>query len=106
MTIAVNEYRSYRRKLGKPAADQREWPLAEPIDDDTPETIAVRDNLRDAARAVIDQLRPQDLEVLVAALYDSQRPPLLAAAFRKRLQRAVTNTRVIWKRRHGDDRTG
>jgi len=106
MTIAVNEYRSYRRKLGKPAADQREWALAEPIDDDTPEAIAVRDNLRDAARAVIGQLRPQDLEVLVAALYDSQRPPLLAAAFRKRLQRAVTNTRVIWKRRHGDDRTG
>ena len=106
MTIAVNEYRSYRRKLGKAAADQREWALAEPIDDDTPEAIAVRDNLRDAARAVIGQLRPQDLEVLVAALYDSQRPPLLAAAFRKRLQRAVTNTRVIWKRRHGDDRTG
>jgi RNA polymerase sigma-70 factor (ECF subfamily) len=37
MTIAVNEYRSYRRKLGKPAADQHEWALAEPIDDDTPE---------------------------------------------------------------------
>ncbi len=106
MTIAVNEYRSYRRKLGKPAADQREWALAEPIDDDTPEAIAVRDNLRDAARAVISRLRPQDLEVLVAALYDSQRPPLLAAAFRKRLQRAVTNTRTLWKRRHGDDRTG
>src|SRR5229473_7667030 len=51
MTIAVNEYRSYRRKLGKAAADQREWALTEPIDDDTPEAIAVRDNLRDAARA-------------------------------------------------------
>ena len=47
-----------------------------------------------------------EAEALVAALYDSQRPPLLAAAFRKRLQRAVANTRSIWKRRHGDDRTG
>jgi hypothetical protein len=45
MTIAVNEYRSYRRKLGKPAADQRERALTEPIDDDTPEAIALRDNL-------------------------------------------------------------
>jgi len=70
------------------------------------EAIALRDNLRDAARAVMGQLRPQDLEVVVAALYDVQRPPLLAAAFRKRLQRAVANTRTLWKRRHGDDRTG
>jgi len=76
------------------------------LDDETPEAIALRDNLRDAARAVIGQLRPQDLEVVVAALYDVQRPPLLAAAFRKRLQRAVANTRTLWKRRHGDDRTG
>jgi RNA polymerase sigma factor (sigma-70 family) len=109
ITIAVNEYRSYRRKHGKPgkpAADQREWALAEPIDDDTPEAIALRDNLRDAARAVIGQLRPQDLEVVVASLYDGQRPPLLAAAFRKRLQRAVVNARTLWKRRHGDDRSG
>ncbi len=106
MTIAVNEYRSYRRKFGNRAADPRDWALPESVDDDSPEAIALRDNLRDAARAVIGQLRPQDLEVLVAALYEGQRPPLLAAAFRKRLQRAVTNTRVIWKRRHGDDRTG
>jgi RNA polymerase sigma-70 factor, ECF subfamily len=106
MTIAANEYRSYRRKFGKPAVDQCEWVFAEPIDADTPEAIAIRDNLRDAARAVIGQLRPQDLEIVVATLYDGQRPPLLAAAFRKRLQRAVANTRVFWKRRHGDDSTG
>ncbi len=106
MTIAVNEYRSNRRKFGNRATDPREWALPEPIDDETPEAIALRDNLRDAARAVIGQLRPQDLEVVVAALYDVQRPPLLAAAFRKRLQRAVANTRTLWKRRHGDDRTG
>ena len=106
MTIAVNEYRSNRRKFGNRATDPREWALPEPIDDETPEAITLRDNLRDAVRAVIGQLRPQDLEVVVAALYDVQRPPLLAAAFRKRLQRAVANTRTLWKRRHGDDRTG
>ena len=106
MTIAVNEYRSYRRKLGNRAADQGEWVLAEPTDDDTPEAIAIRNNLSDAARAVMGQLRPQDLEVVVAAMYEGQRPPLAATAFRKRLQRALANSRVIWKKYYGDDRTG
>jgi hypothetical protein len=36
MAIAVNEYRSYRRKLGNRARDQGEWLLAAPIDCDTP----------------------------------------------------------------------
>ncbi len=52
------------------------------------------------------QLRPQDLEVIVAAIYEGQRPPLAATTFRKRLQRALVNTRLIWKGRYGDDRTG
>lgn len=106
MAIAVNEYRSYRRKLGNRARDQAEWLLAAPIDCDTPEAITIRNKLREAARAVVSQLQPRDLEVVVAAMYDSQRPPLAAAAFRKRLQRALANTRVIWKRLHGDDGTG
>jgi len=107
MTIAINEYRSYLRKLGTLARDQGgEWVLAEPIDDDTPEAIAIRDNLTDAARAVLGKLPPQDLEVLVAAIYEGQRPPIAAAAFRKRLQRVLANTRLIWKRHYGDDRTG
>ncbi len=106
MTIAVNEYRSYRRKLGNRAAVQGARALEEPTDDDTPEAIAIRNNLSDAARAVMGQLRPEDLEVVVAAMYEGQRPPLAAAAFRKRLQRALANTRLIWKRHYGDDRSG
>ena len=106
MTIAVNEYRSYRRKLGNRAVDQGAWMLAEPIDSNTPEAIAIRNNLSNAARAVMGQLRPEDLEVVVAAMYEGQRPPLAAAAFRKRLQRALANARLIWKRHYGDDRTG
>lgn len=106
MTIAVNEYRSYRRKLGNRAADQGEWIAAEPIEGDTPEAIAIRNNLRDAVRAVMGQLPPRDLEVVIAAMYEGQRPPLEGAAFRKRLQRALEHTRLIWKRHYGDDRTG
>ena len=95
-----------RRKRGNRATTQGEWTLAEPTDDDAPEAIAIRDNLRDAVRAVMGQLRPQDLEVIVAATYEGQRPSLAATAFRKRLQRALANSRVIWKKYYGDDRTG
>ncbi len=106
LTIVINEYRSYRRKLGNRETIQGEWTLAEPTDDDAPEAIAIRDNLRDAARAVMGQLRPQDLEVVVAAMYEGQRPPVAATAFRKRLQRALANSRAIWNKYYGDDSTG
>ena len=104
MTIAANEYRSYRRKLGNRAPAEDTVP--EPVNDDTPEAIAIRSDLMQAARAVLGELRPQDLQVVVAAMYEGQRPPVAAAAFRKRLQRALTSTRLIWKRRYGDDRSG
>lgn len=103
IAIALNEYRSYRRKLGNRATDEGQWLLAAPTDNDSPEASAIRDNLREAARAVLGQLQPRDLEVVVAAMYEGQRPPIAAAAFRKRLQRALENTRLIWRRLHGDD---
>jgi len=105
MTIAANEYRSHRRKLANRAMDQGEWVLAEPKDDETPEAIAIRNNLRDAAKVVMGHMRPQDLEAIVAALYEGQRPSLAAPAFRKRLQRALANGRLIWKRHYGNDRS-
>src|SRR6266852_3051919 len=37
MTIAINEYRSYRRKLGNRPVDPSAWALEEPTDDETPE---------------------------------------------------------------------
>lgn len=105
MTIAVNEYRSHRRKLGNRAASQLAATI-EPVNDDTPEAISTRENLRAAARAVLGELRAQDREVLVAVIYDGLRPPLAGAAFRKRLQRALAHTRLLWKRHYGDDRHG
>jgi RNA polymerase sigma-70 factor (ECF subfamily) len=106
MAIAVNEYRSHLRKLSNRASDDRERWRAEPIDANTPEAIAIRTDLGNAARAVLNELRPQDREVVVAALYDAHRPPLAAGTFRKRLQRALAASRLIWKKRYGDGRTG
>lgn len=104
MTIAVNEYRSYRRKLAHRAGPPDTAAVIEPVTEDTPEAITMRDNLAAAARAILGQLRPQDREVLVTAIYDGLRPPLAATAFRKRLQRALAQTRLIWKRRYGNNR--
>lgn len=108
MAIAVNEYRSYRRRLVNRRvlhADCNEY-AAEPLDDETPEAIAIRNDLANAVRAILRDLRPQDFEVVIAAVYERHRPPMAAAVFRKRLQRALAAIRVIWKRRYGDDRTG
>jgi RNA polymerase sigma-70 factor (ECF subfamily) len=106
MAIAANEYRSFRRKLSNRVGDDCERTRAEPIDVDSPEAIAIRTDLAHAAQAVLSELRPQDLEVVVAAIYDTHRPALAAEAFRKRLQRAIAAGRLIWKKRYGDDRTG
>jgi DNA-directed RNA polymerase specialized sigma24 family protein len=49
MTTAINEYRSYRRKLGNRATSQGEWTLAEPSNNDAPEAIAIRNHLLSVA---------------------------------------------------------
>lgn len=72
-------------------------------ENDTPEAIAILDGLREAVRDVLAGLCQRDREAIVAAIYDSSRSPLTAAAFRKRLQRALANARHLWKRRYGDD---
>src|SRR2546422_5222760 len=79
MAIAVNEYRSYLRKLSNRAADDCERAWLDPIDANSPEAIAIRTDLGNAARAVLNELRPQDLEVVVAAIYEAPRPRLTAA---------------------------
>lgn len=104
MAIAANEYRSYVRKLGNRATDDCETGRVEPIDANTPEAIAIRADLSIAARAVLNDLRPQDLEVVVASIYETHRPSLAPGTFRKRLQRALAASRLLWKKRYGDDR--
>ncbi len=106
MTIAFNEYQSHRRRRANSLSELDESALAEVPDSDTPEAIAIRDNLREAVRTVLASLRPQDRETIVAAITDGQRPAVSAAAFRKRLQRALAQTRLAWKRYYGDDCAG
>lgn len=103
MTIALNEYRSYRRQRANAVRALDESALTQIPEDDTPEAIAIRDGLRESVRDILAGLRPPDRETIIAAIYDSARPPLAGAAFRKRLQRALANARQLWKRRYGGD---
>ena len=66
----------------------------------TPEESSIERELREAAIEALGQLRPTDVETIRAALA-GERPA--AAAFRKRLQRALERLRVVWRSKHGTD---
>lgn len=68
----------------------------------TPEEIAISRDLERAAREVLGDLRPIDVETLYAAV-SGTRPPIAHPTFRKRLERALTRLRSAWSSRHGID---
>ena len=103
MTIAINEYRSYRRKMSNRPTASDDGPLAGLVSEDNPEATVIRENLSNAVRAAFGKLRLHDQETLLAAIYDGPRPHLTAVAFRKRLQRAIASLRLIWNGQYGND---
>ncbi len=85
-------------------SDEEVLMKAETAEPDPEHAVIARD-LRDAASAALAHLRPSDLAVLEAAFH-GQGPPGstgTAAAFRKRLQRALERLRVIWRHMHGTE---
>lgn len=104
MTIALNEYRSYRRQRANSMSTLDESALAQIPESDTPEAMVIRGNLQEAAREILAALGETDRQTIIAALFEESRPSVSAAAFRKRLQRAVARARQLWQSRYGDDR--
>ncbi len=99
--IAANECRTYLRKTKRTSA------LTVGLDDAselasaalTPQEQVEKDNLRSAVMAVLEELRPHEVETIVTVIYESQRPGIAAATFRKRWQRAIQSARQVWNRR-------
>jgi RNA polymerase sigma factor (sigma-70 family) len=61
-----------------------------------PEAEVLASDLESALRETIGTLRPRDVETL--RLYAlGERPPVAAATFRKRVQRALARLRTAWK---------
>lgn len=71
------------------------------LDDPTPEQAAIDRDLRAAAEAVLGELRPIDVETILA-IASGQRA-VQGATFRKRVERALARFRLAWRARHGSD---
>lgn len=102
--IVAHECRSVRRKLGRrkeetlPPEDLAEHRAGEV---DPQESLIERD-LAAAAAEVLGTLAPQDMETILASIRGAGRPAnVAAAAFRKRLQRALERLRLAWGVKYG-----
>lgn len=67
----------------------------------TPEDAAIQSDLRAAAEAVMGDLRPLDLETIVALAGGPR--AVQGATFRKRLERALARFRIAWRAKHGSE---
>ncbi len=100
--IAANECRTHLRRTGRkrnvtvPLERASEVPSGAltPL-----EEVEIGD-LRSGVMAVLGELKPQELETIVAVIYESQRPRILPATFRKRWQRAIQSARDVWNQKH------
>ncbi len=90
--------RRLRRKEESPSP--QEWAgLTKPQDD--PERKLIDRDLLAAAAEILGTLRPGDEEAIRAALGTGPRPAISAAAFRKRLERALRRLRIAWRMKYG-----
>jgi RNA polymerase sigma-70 factor, ECF subfamily len=66
----------------------------------TPEEAAVARDMETMMQEALGALRPADAETL--RLYASgARPPIAGATFRKRVERALSRLRAVWRTTHG-----
>lgn len=101
LSIAAYECRTFRQRQHR----RREQPLeavSRAAEGTSPEDAAISRDLELAANELLRELRPADAETLRAVMR-GQRPPVKAATFRKRMQRALERLRTLWRTRHGWD---
>jgi len=102
MAIAANESKSYLRK----ATSMKDRHVSmEKVKDvtsiqATPEQVIIDDNLIQAIMDTLQTLNQREVDTILTAVHDLQRPTISSAAFRKRLQRAYQNLRSAWRDRH------
>jgi RNA polymerase sigma-70 factor, ECF subfamily len=100
--IAAFEIRTYRRRrLRRREAPPREEALERLRDRaPTPEEEAMARDLESMLQDALGVLRPEDAQTL--RLYArGDRPSIAAATFRKRVERALTRLRAVWRTTDG-----
>jgi RNA polymerase sigma-70 factor, ECF subfamily len=98
--IAAFEVRTARKRTAR-----RKEELVEPLglpDPQVEEDAIVDRHLEAAAFEVLGTLRPLDVEALRCAIC-GRSPPVSAAAFRKRVERAIKRLKLAWRAKHGVD---
>jgi RNA polymerase sigma-70 factor (ECF subfamily) len=100
--VAAWEVRTLRRRAERRRehVDKEEAALALAAHGPTPEEALSERQLAIAAAELLGTLRPADAETL-AAMARGERPPIAAASFRKRVERALSRLRAAWRARHG-----
>jgi RNA polymerase sigma factor (sigma-70 family) len=99
--VAAHECRSFRQKQRRRREDPASGP-ERPASDSSPEDAVLARDLRAAMTEALGDLSASDAATL-RALLDEQRPPVAAATFRKRVERALTRLRTAWSSRNGLD---
>jgi DNA-directed RNA polymerase specialized sigma24 family protein len=98
--IAAWNCRTARKRT---ARRREEPPIDRTSEEPSPEEEAIRRDTLRAIEAVLGELAPLDVEAILAAIDRTERPAIEPAAFRKRVQRALTRLRSAWGARHGVD---
>lgn len=100
--VAAFEIRTARRKRQRrreaPASDEVAGAARGP----SPEEVALSHDLDAALEAALGELSELDRETL-QLFARGDRPEVAGATFRKRVERALSRLRAVWRLRHGDD---
>ena len=102
--IAAWECRTLRKRRGRRREESALAPAAAGApgtDQPSPEDVAIDRDLQAAAAAVLGELRPIDVETILA-IASGQRA-VQGATFRKRVERALARFRLAWRARHGSE---
>jgi RNA polymerase sigma-70 factor (ECF subfamily) len=99
--IAAFEVRTARKRTARRKEELVER-LALPDPHLLEEDAIIDRHLESAAFEVLGTLRPLDVEALQCAIR-GRSPPVSAAAFRKRVERAIKRLKIAWRAKHGAD---
>lgn len=103
LTLATNECRTLRKKRTRRREVGSEQ--MERLDErhPSPELALIGHDLEKALAEVFAELRPEDVHTLALAVSadHGERPPIPAATFRKRVERAMERLRLAWRAKHG-----
>jgi len=102
LAVATAECRTVARRQQR-RRETSDGPLMLLAAEGDAEAGVLRAELQTALASVLDSLKSEDVEALLASVELAARPPLPGATFRKRLERAVGRLRAAWRARYGLD---